>query len=114
MTILRLFAVSALAFAPDAHAETRPLPPRMGEGIQDYVSRLSALEQQVYAHPLNGRAASQPGLNNARATGARADIDSVRRLLDRYRSDNILTTDERRDLDQQFQNVRSSIDRARY
>lgn len=98
-------SVALLAAAPLA-AETRPLPPRPGEGIPDYVSRLSSLEQRIQSG--SGRT-----LNDARRTGARANIDGLRRLLDRYRADNVLTADERRDLNQQFQAVGSSISRNR-
>ncbi|MBB6123830.1 hypothetical protein [Sphingobium subterraneum] len=106
MSATRLIALGALMLSASAWAETRPLPPRAGEGIPDYVSRLSTLDQR--ANSGSGRA-----LNDARRIGVKANIDGLRRLLDRYRADNVLTVDERRDLNQQFQAVSSSIDRAR-
>ena len=106
MTLLRPLALTLFVLSAPLVAETRPLPPRVGEGIADYVSRLSSLEQRVNSG--SGRA-----LNDARRIGVKANIDGLRRLLDRYRADNVLTTDERRDLNQQFQAVGSSISRNR-
>jgi hypothetical protein len=79
-------------------------PARPHEGISEYVSRLSTLEQQLN---------SARSVNDALRNGLRAEIDGVRRLLDRYRADNVLNVDERRDLNQRMQAVSSDVARAR-
>lgn len=97
-------ALSLAAVAPVYAAGLPPYPARPHEGITEYASRLSSLEQRLN---------SARSVNDAMRKGLRAEIDGVRRLLDRYRADNVLTADERRDLNQRMQAVSSEIARAR-